>query len=155
MPSIGATGGTLKLVGIRPYKLFCNERNLRACQRAAIHSTKTFPSVIASSTISSFEDFKEAVIDFMCPDAQNQQRHSTCRRELERAYETGGRSTYSPFRGNTLNCTLNSCNVNFECRRTIFGRVTNECTLTNRTPGPHSAFVDEFRFLMNAYEAIH
>jgi hypothetical protein len=138
--------------GYPAYKLFCHEGNLRSCQRAAVHNIKTFPSIIPANAVSNIQDYKERAIDFMCPDAQSVERHSRCRRELEKSLE-GGRSTYSPFRGNTLNCDLRDCKVQFECRRTIFGRVTNECNLTNQSSGSHSAFTDEFRFLMNAYQA--
>jgi hypothetical protein len=139
--------------GYPTYKLFCSQNNLRNCQAAAVHNIKTFPSVMPAKNVTSETDFKKMAMDFMCPDAQNSDRHSRCVRELERSL-VGGKSTYSPFRGVILNCDLTDCKVRFECRRTIFGRVTNECGLVNLSTGSNTAFVDDFLFLMGAYQSL-
>jgi hypothetical protein len=135
------------------YKIFCNERDMRSCQRGAVEAVRTFPSIVPVNDVRTLEDFTNVAKDFLCPDAQHPERQQTCRRELARSF-SNPRSTYSPFRGTTLNCTLRNCNVEFVCSQRDIQRNPRNCAIRNLSTAPHNAFVSEFRFLIDAFKAV-
>lgn len=139
--------------GYPTYKIFCGTNDTKKCAPGAVEAIKSFPSVAASSQIKSLEKFKEVVVDFLCPFGHNPEKQSECREALEASLTE--KSTYSPFRGPTLNCDFTKCHAHFKCSGFKATFAPGSCKLKNEKPGANSTFTNEYKFLVEAYQSLN
>lgn len=139
--------------GYPTYKIFCGSNDTTKCAAGAVEAVKTFPSVVAAKEIKSLEKFKEVVVDFLCPFGHNQEKQNECKEALEASLTE--KSTYSPFRGTTLNCDFNKCFAHFKCSGFKASFAPGSCKLKNEKPGANSTFTNEYKFLVEAYQSLN
>lgn len=139
--------------GYPTYKIFCGSNDTSKCAAGAIEAIKTFPSIVSPKEITSLGIFKEVVADFLCPFGHNTQKQNECKEALESSLTE--KSTYSPFRGTTLNCDFTRCHAHFKCNGLKASFAPGSCKLKNEKPGANSTFTNEYKFLVEAYESSH
>lgn len=138
--------------GYPSYKIFCGGNKNANCAPGAVEAIKLFPSIVPVKQITSLEKFKEVAQDFLCPFGYNTEKQAECIGQLE-ASLTNSASTYSPFKGVTLNCNFEKCYASFQCGDLAATFSPGSCKLINEKPGINSTFTNEYRFLIEAYKA--
>lgn len=137
--------------GYPTYKIFCGSNDNKNCGPGAVEAVKTFPSIVPSGQITTLEKFKEVAQDFLCPYGHNAEKQAECINALESSL-TDESSTYSPFRGVTLNCDFKKCYARFDCPGLKASLAPGSCKLRNERPGKNSTFTNEYRFLIESYK---
>jgi len=135
--------------GFPTYKIFCGKMKEELCSLGAYEAVRTFPTVLEASAINSKETYQKALIDFMCPVSTFRPTFSECEKNLLNANDN---KEYSPFRGKTLNCNLEKCAAHFKCNIITISINPGSCKLINEDQGTNTAFVDEYLFLLKAYD---
>lgn len=134
--------------GFPTYKLFCGTNNELNCATSGYEAISTFPSVIAAKKELSKEEYQNILIDFMCPVSTYRNTFNECRDNLMAL----SNRNYSPYRGITLNCSLEKCDAYFKCSKLAINYAPSKCKLINENTNPSTSFVEEYEFLMNAFE---
>lgn len=134
--------------GFPTYKLFCGTNNELNCATSGYEAISTFPSVIAAKKELSKEEYQNILIDFMCPVSTYRNTFNECRDSL---LSLANRN-YSPYRGITLNCSMEKCDAYFKCGKLAINYAPSKCKLINENTNPSTSFVEEYEFLMNAFE---
>ncbi|MES3038530.1 MAG: hypothetical protein V4736_11550, partial [Bdellovibrionota bacterium] len=91
------TGG-----GLSFFKFFCRNTRQDDCLSGMANNIKNFISTkaLAANGIPNFEDYKEVVIDYLCPLKLSTNIHEECRQALT----TGTDHFYNSFQGSPLQC---------------------------------------------------
>jgi hypothetical protein len=101
---------------------------------------------------SSIEDYKDVVLDFLCP----ADKREDCRAHLENAVKTGNME-YDPYSGKSLQCDFKGCRAKFSCERIPFLNLlkSGSCRVENLRPSnktttianEYLAYLKGFKFL--------
>lgn len=140
--------------GYPAYKLFCGSNQNDKCEKGALEGVFTFPSMMKyAQTKKSLENFKDQLVEFMCPFAFNSEKQAECRSKLENSLVSNGELNYSPFKGKTLVCDRVKCKAHFNCSPMKGAFRPNLCTLESESPSDEvsTSFTAEYRFLISIY----
>lgn len=138
--------------GYPTYKLFCGSNENESCKKGALNGLISFPGVgKVKDILTTKEEYKKHLIDFMCPFAFDAEKQNGCRETLEKAEQDETLNTYSPFKGNTLVCDRVSCKAHFNCptKNAIFN--PSACELISESKEESTVFVEEYKYLLNLY----
>ncbi|MDD4976965.1 MAG: hypothetical protein PHY93_21615 [Bacteriovorax sp.] len=141
------TGG-----GYPAYKLFCGSNENERCELGALEAIFSFPSIMKyDQTKLDLQNFKNQLIEFMCPFAFNPEKQLNCRLNLENALISKTRSAYSPFKGKTLVCDRVKCKAHFNCSSLNASFNPANCSLESETDKESTSFADEYIFFISTY----
>lgn len=101
--------------GLGFYKFFCMQNSDEVCFKAMARAAMSSVSVKAVNMNSSFEDYKEVVIDWMCPLSAKSDVRQKCIAGLDKALATGG--TYDSYDGKSVQCDFKGCEAKFKCKK--------------------------------------
>ncbi len=145
--------------GLPFYKFFCNFAGAESeCNKTMALSMLGFPSIVPASARSTEREFEIVLKDFFCPmdikGTQAGSRRQQCMDAIDQNLASGN-EVYSPFRGNSLECSLTGCNVEVKCKTGSDGLpVAGTCTTRapdNKTPKTlmqeYKRYLDGFRQL--------
>jgi hypothetical protein len=138
--------------GFPTYKIFCGLLDQSTCGLSAIEALITFPSVLSPKQVKSKTDFKQNVFDYLCPFSERRDVFNECISNLEKSLSSSDVSTYTPFRGKTLNCSFERCEAHFKCNLLQISINPGSCKLINENDKASDAFVKEFKFILDAYD---
>jgi len=138
--------------GFPTYKTFCGDLDSVACGESALSAIDTYPSVVHPKDIKSEADFKKNIYDFLCPFNEKNNLFNECVEKLEASLVTNENDFYSPFKGPTLNCSFERCEAYFECSLYQMTVKPETCKLVNENKSPSDAFVQEFKFYIEAFK---
>lgn len=136
--------------GYPTYKVFCGNLSDKECAPSAYQAILTFPSITKNGTQLNKEEFKRNLIDFMCPVSTFRSTFKDCESALNSPNKN---ATYSPFRGNTLNCTKEKCAAHFKCNSLTIALNPSGCKLINEDKNTSTTFVDDYLFLLSTFDS--
>ncbi len=137
--------------GYPTYKIFCGSNNNLNCGHGAIEAILTYPSIMPARHIKSIDQFKDLLTDFLCPYQYNSSKQSNCKSSLEKSLIDDSYSSYSPFRGTTLNCDFIRCQAHFRCGILASTINPSSCKLINENSGLNNTFTNEYKFLIKNF----
>jgi hypothetical protein len=105
--------------GLPFYKFFCNyelnqNHTEQDCYRSMALSLLAWPSTINLQPNGTMSEFKEVLLDFMCPTDRNRKVFNHCKMGIETAL-LNGNTVFSPFKGNNTECSIKQCNIKTSC----------------------------------------
>jgi hypothetical protein len=138
--------------GYPTYKLFCGTNENENCEQGALEAVYTFPSTMKYDQAKlNLKNFKDQLIDLMCPFAYNTEKQNDCRLNLENSLLSEARSAYSPFKGKTLVCDRIKCKAHFNCSSMDAAFSPEECALVNETEDISTTFADEYKYYISIF----
>lgn len=141
--------------GLPFYKFFCVKNSPEDCKRTMAKSLLSFVSIVHLDSNSKFQDYKKAVIDFICPISAHELRRE-CEQNLDAALLTQD-ETYSPFSRPLVQCDYTKCDVEIKCQKILFVGVNKPgtCDLTNKFEGKATTLVREYKAYLEAYKYLN
>lgn len=138
--------------GYPTFKLFCGTNENEKCELGALEAIFSFPSTqkYAQAKLS-LHNFKEQLVEFMCPFAYSSEKQLECRNNLENSLTSEGPSTYSPFKGKTLVCDRIKCKAYFDCSKREAAFNPDSCSLISQADEEATTFTDEYKYLISIY----
>jgi hypothetical protein len=138
--------------GLGFYKAFCGYQGSAAdCARRLARGLLSYPSEQPIDPSSTPEAFAEVLLDFLCPTTLDLGARKACRDGIVAAV-ADRTSVYSPFNGNTVDCSLTGCGLKLNCSKDWQGApVPGTCKLlapANLTP---KAYVEEYLLYMDGF----
>ncbi|MCX7978078.1 MAG: hypothetical protein N2578_03655 [Bdellovibrionaceae bacterium] len=97
----------------------------------------------------SFEEYKVALRDMLCPASAKSNVKQECVEALRLAESGQTPKTYSPFRGPSFQCDFKGCAHKLTCR-SLLGKPLG-CDLVNTGPSQSTTFVDEYLWYLKAF----
>lgn len=131
--------------GLPFYKIFCGNLSQQKCEKALAHSVLSEVTTVNLKKDSNLEDYKKAVADMLCPSTSIAGTNVECAKKLEESL-VNGEYTYSPFRGNMLQCNNKTCDFTLKCKRrecTVLTSVTKADTIVRE----YENYLNAFKFL--------
>lgn len=132
--------------GLPFYKMFCPGTTEAKCQAAYKKMVLNFVSTKNLKTDTSFEAYKEVVLDMLCPISAAKAWRAECVSALNQVEADRALETYSPFRGKQLQCDQNGCKFELDCP--LFKK---ECQLVNTHAGKATTLTEEYKRYLEAY----
>ena len=121
-----------------------------------VKSLKSQTSIVNLKNTSTKEEFKDAVVDFLCPVSAKTDLRSECKAKLDEALITQD-MTYNPFSRPLLDCDFSRCKAEITCEKIIFKGVPKPgtCGLKNTSTDKaattmvreYKAYLDGFQYL--------
>lgn len=138
--------------GYPTFKLFCGNNENEQCELGALEAITTFPSTQKYSQAKlNLKNFKEQLVDFMCPFAHDFEKQNECRANLENSLTSNDLATYSPFKGKTLSCDRERCKAHFNCSSMNAAFNPGNCSLESETEEDSTTFTDEYKFFISIF----
>ena len=139
--------------GLPFYKVFCRNVLPQKCLAAMTRFAMNYVSSSKLTYKSSIGEYKEVIQDMLCPNDPSGSLRGSCIAKLNQVDLNGNidhsLKTYSPFRGEQLQCSVLGCEFKFDCSDP---KVNNGyCQLLNTATERPTTFVDEYLSYMNAY----
>jgi hypothetical protein len=138
--------------GFPSYKVFCGDLDVSVCGLGALESLITYPSILYPKLISSKEEFKKNVFDYLCHFSERKDIFNECVSSLEKSLVSNETEFYSPLVGKTLNCSFERCEASFKCNIIQISLNPGSCKLINENDKKSDSFVKEFKFFLEAYD---
>ena len=141
--------------GLPFYKTFCATNSQESCKKAMAESMLTHLSTINLKRTSSFEDYKKAVAEYLCPTNASGTLHKKCLEELENS-EYSNNMTYNPFSVKMLQCNEAGCSLEISCKKTLIKSIPKpgSCILKNTADQEANTLVREYRLYLNAFNSL-
>lgn len=141
--------------GLPFYKFFCVKNSVEDCKRVMAKSMLSFVTTLHLETNSKFEDYKKAVIDFICPISAHDLRR-VCEQSLDAAILTQD-ETYNPFSRPLVQCDFIKCDIEIKCKKVLFigGAQPGSCDLSNNFEGKATTLVREYKSYLDAYKYLN
>lgn len=141
--------------GLPFYKFFCPNVIEEKCKRVMAKSLFSFIGTTNLTLDSGIEDYKKALVDFLCPISAKRNIRSECEMNLENALLTKD-DTYSPFKGVLLDCNFKNCNFDFKCSRILSASIPDakKCSLINKSNRKATTLVKEYRAYLSGFDLI-
>lgn len=138
--------------GLPFYKFFCGYLTEEKCLPVMAKSMLAHTLKINLNKNSSFEDYKKAVVDYLCPVSAKSNIKGQCEAELEKALVTKD-YTYNPFSRDLLECDFRGCQQEIACKNTIIKAIPKpgSCLLKNTFTGKATTLVREYEAYLKAY----
>jgi hypothetical protein len=142
--------------GLGFYKTFCAKTvGNSTCARGAAQALLAFPSTRPLTVASTWADFQETALDFLCPNTSDDVRRKACFAALPQAAGAGGSGVYSPFRGTTLKCTLRECEFEDVCQTDAEGNsIPGTCSRKSAANPNPKEYVEELRLLAAGFASL-
>lgn len=138
--------------GYPTFKLFCGSNDNEKCELGALEAIYSFPSIQKyEQTKLSLNNFKNQLVDFMCPFSHDSEKQKECRTNLDNSLVTEGTSNYSPFKGKTLVCDRVRCKAHFNCSSVNAAFNPGNCSLESETEDDSTTFTDEYKFFISIF----
>lgn len=141
--------------GLGFMKFFCMTNDDSTCFKAMAKAAMASVSVKSVNVNSSFEDYKEVVIDWMCPKSAKTDIREKCIAGLNKAVATGG--TYDSFDGKSLQCGFKGCEATFKCKKIplIDLLKPHSCEVINkRSTAKTTTQVNEYKAFLKGWELL-
>ena len=138
--------------GYPAYKLFCGSNDNEKCELGALEGVLTYPTnqKVGLAKLS-LNNFKDHLVDFMCPHSYSIEKQNQCKEELENSLTAKEKSIYSPFDGKTLVCDRVRCSAKFVCSAYNIAFNPDKCLIESETEENSTAFTDEFKYFISIY----
>lgn len=151
-PYVGYWGNYLE-GGLPFYKYFCANQPEEKCLSTMAKTLLSHTLKVNLKKDSSFEDYKKAVVDYLCPVSAQVNLKGQCEEQLALALETKD-YTYNPFSRKQLECNFNGCKSEVSCKGTMIKGIPKpgSCRLTNLAQGPATTIVREYEAYLKAYK---
>lgn len=146
--------GTFSEGGLGFYKWLCVNNSItpERCFKTMARAALTYVSIKNLSENSSLEDYKDVVLDYLCPSS----KRAECRVALEHAVATG-KMEYDPFNAKSLQCDFKGCKAKFTCERIPFIDLlrSGSCTVENLRPSNKTTtMADEYLAYLKGYRLL-
>ncbi len=140
--------------GLGFYKWLCvsNSISQDKCFKTMARATLSYISVKPLRENSSLEDYKDVVLDYLCP----QNKRAECRTALENAMVTGNME-YDPYGAKSLQCDFKGCQAKFTCERIPLVNLlkSGSCTVQNlRTSNKTTTMANEYAAYLKGYKLL-
>ncbi|MFZ4402611.1 MAG: hypothetical protein ACOYOK_00785 [Pseudobdellovibrionaceae bacterium] len=143
--------------GLGFYKFYCLNNSQDHCFKTMAQAALSFLYSKSLRPASSFQDFKNLIIDFLCPiSGSKPQVRKECNDALE-AVAAGLRTSYDSFDGKSLQCNFKYCEAKFSCQRVplIDLLKPGSCKVTNlRTSNKTTTQSEEFKAYLKGWELL-
>jgi hypothetical protein len=142
--------------GLSFYKQFCVGVTDYRCKEVLARYTQDFVGAGNLHKKSTFEEYKLAVQDILCPIHPRSNIRKECADSLKRAEEdrilnsVGSSKSYNPFRGAPLNCSMTGCDFYFENAQDP--KNVNAIKLINTGGNYNTTFIDEYFRYLDSYQ---
>ena len=140
--------------GLPFYKVFCENVLPQKCLAAMTRYAIAYVSSSKLSRNSTFEEYKNVVQDMLCPINPSGTARADCVAKLNAINTKDPISntlkTYSPFRGDQLQCSVLGCEFKFDCSDPKVN--SGYCQLINTANEVPTTFMDEYLNYMTAYK---
>lgn len=142
--------------GLGFYKWSCANGEDDTCRRGVREAVLSSVSVLPGRESSSFEEYKTLTKDWMCANSAFGTERNECLANIDQAYATGN-STYTSFRGNSLDCSLTGCAYEYDCTNVMHPmfrfRTQEVCGMRNTSSRRSTAFMDDYGLMLRAFDA--
>ena len=138
--------------GLGFYKWFCKTGTPEHCYKTMARAVLSYVSVKPLNENSSLEDYKDVVLDYLCPE----DRREVCRASLESAIATG-KMEYDPFQAKSLQCDFKGCQARFTCQRIAFVDLlkSGSCKVENlRKSNKTTTIANEYSAYLKGYKLL-
>ena len=142
--------------GLPFYKFFCVKNSEDDCTRVMAKSMLSNTLIVNLKKDSSIEDYKIAVIDFLCPVSSKKDLRNECQTEIENALVTGD-MTYNPFSRPAIECDFKTCKAEITCDKILLTGMAKPgtCSLRNDAKTPATTLVREYKAYMKGYSSLN
>ncbi|QDK36805.1 hypothetical protein [Bdellovibrio sp. NC01] len=140
--------------GLGFYKWICAGSNITSdrCFTAMARAALSYVSIKPLRDNSSIEDYKDVVLDFLCP----ANKRTECRAALENAVKTGNME-YDPYGGKSLQCDFKNCKAKFTCERIPLVNLlkSGSCKVENlRESNKTTTIANEYAAYLKGYKLL-
>lgn len=140
--------------GLGFYKWICASNTITEdrCFKTMARAALSYVSVKNLRENSSVEDYKDVVLDWLCP----ANKRDDCRKGLENAIATGNME-YDPYGGKSLQCSFKNCQAKFTCERIPLVNLlkSGSCTVENlRTSNKTTTIANEYAAYLKGYKLL-
>ncbi|MBY0415941.1 MAG: hypothetical protein K2Q18_17350 [Bdellovibrionales bacterium] len=143
--------GAYREGGLPFYKFFCVNNSLADCSRVMAKALLSDALIVNLKKDSSFEVYKKAVIDFLCPVSAKKDLRGECQAKLDEALVTND-MTYNPFSRPQLECDFKGCQAEVKCEKMLFTvPKPGTCKLENKATALATTLVREYKTYLDAY----
>ncbi len=143
--------GAYREGGLPFYKFFCPKNSTEVCLSAMSRSLLSHSLIVNLKRESTFEEYKKAAVDFLCPINSEKDLRNECAAKLEEALVTKD-YTYNPFSRPQIECDFNNCKVEIKCERILIAPKPGTCGLKNNFEGKATTLVREYISYLEAFK---
>jgi hypothetical protein len=146
--------GSFNEGGLGFYKWLCINSTITSdrCFKTMAKAALSYVSVKSINGNSSLQDYKDVVLDFLCPADKRAECHSA----LENAIATGNME-YDSFGGKSLQCDFKGCKAKFTCERVPFINLlkSGSCQVENlRTSNKTTTMANEYAAYLKGFKLL-
>lgn len=140
--------------GLGFFKWLCVNNSIteERCFKTMARAALSYISVKSLKETSSLEDYKEVVLDWLCP----ANKRADCTKALENAVATGNMA-YDPYSGKSLQCNFKGCKAKFTCERVPLINLlkSGSCQVENmRESNKTTTMADEYLAYLKGYKLL-
>lgn len=149
--------GSYREGGLPFYKFLCVKNTYEDCTRVMAKSMLSFVSNVHITQDSSLDEYKKAVVDFLCPINSKNNLRQECEENLVNALSTGD-ETYNPFSRPQIECDFKGCKAQIKCKplsflsRDLFK--PGSCELVRTFNGKSTTIVREFKAYLDGFKSL-
>lgn len=139
--------------GLPFFKFFCSKNSTEVCTRIMAKSLLSYIGTTNLKPTSNLTEYRNAVVDFLCPVSAKKDLRKECEANLENALVTGD-YTYNPFTKTQVQCDFQKCEAEIKCKNVILSTIAKPgtCELINTFEGKATTIVREYKAYMEAYK---
>ena len=147
--------GSYREGGLPFYKFFCVKNSAEDCTRVMAKSLLSHSLIVNVKKDSSLEEYKKAVVDFLCPVSSKKDLRGECQAKLEEALVTQD-MTYNPFSRPQVECDFKSCKAEVSCEKVLFTGFAKPgtCGLKNNAKSPATTLVREYIAYLKGFSSL-
>ena len=138
--------------GLSHYKFFCGQRTPdQRCKKIIARSLLSTLTNLPMSYAAKRNEYKFAIKDYLCPDANRPLERESCFQKLESAELDKNVSVPGMARGIELNCDFLKCDVGIHCTDEA-----GSCKITHAPNNPQTkTMVNEYRAFLEGYDLLN
>lgn len=146
------TWGNLENGGLNAYKFFCPGIAENRCLIAMATSLFSFPSIRPLGLESPVDEYREVLVDFLCPVQEKGKFRKDCRADLEH-YARVGERLNKVFPTPEVQCDFNGCQAEPVCKRNRDGGyIHGTCKVENASLAPVTTVNEEYLYYLKGFE---